>query len=159
MTTTGKPDRQYRRLPADDPAPPDAAEAPSFSRGWIRIRSPWLHPLELIRFLRLWRRLKRELDAAPGLRSFEYRLRLSPLMVGMHVVWTCRRDELRFTASSCHDTVASWSAHSPLTPALRLEHFAAAGDRVVRLGGFWLFEHETDLPSDAELPLRALREA
>jgi hypothetical protein len=159
MTTPGKPDRQYRRLPADDPPPPDAEGAPSFSRGWIRLRSPWRHPLELIRFLRLWRRLKRELDAAPGLRSFEYRLRLRPLMVGMHVVWDCHRDELRFAESSIHAAVASWSARSPLTPALRLEHFAASGDRLVRLGGFWLFEHEADLPSDAELPLHAARGA
>jgi hypothetical protein len=40
-----------------------------------------------------------------------------------------------------------------LIPAFRFEHFALDGDRIVRLGGFWLFEDEGDIPADAALPL------
>ena len=117
MTTHERAGRQYRRLPDDEPTTPGASEAPSFSRSWIRVRSAWRHPVEVFRLVRLWRGLKRQLDAAPGLRSFEYRL------------------------------------GSRLIPAFRFEHFALDGDRIVRLGGFWLFEDEGDIPADAALPL------
>jgi hypothetical protein len=153
MTTHERAGRRYRSLPDDGPNTPGASEAPSFSRSWIRVRSAWRHPVEVFRLVRLWRGLKRQLDAAPGLRSFEYRLRLRPFMIGMHVVWDRRRDEIRFAETSDHDEVASWAKRSRLIPAFRFEHFALDGDRIVRLGGFWLFEDERDIPADAALPL------
>jgi hypothetical protein len=153
MTTHERAGRQYRMLPDDEPSTPGASEAPSFSRSWIRVRSAWRHPVEVFRLVRLWRGLKRQLDAASGLRSFEYRLRLRPFMIGMHVVWDRHRDEIRFAETSAHGAVASWAKRSSLIPAFRFEHFALDGDRIVRLGGFWLFEDEGDIPADAALPL------
>jgi hypothetical protein len=152
MNAEGRRDRHFERLPADRPL--GDWEGPSFSRGWIRIRAPWRHPVEVARFASLWRRLKWELDRAPGLVSFEYRVILRPLMVGMHIAWRDARDEHHFIESSSHGAVAAWSRRSPLTPALRLEHFAVDAERrLIRLGGFLLYERPEDLPSDAVIPL------
>src|SRR5262249_1832444 len=107
------------------------------------------HPGEVLRFLRMWLRLKRELDQSPGLIGFEYRVRLRPLMIGMHVVWRSHDDEMRFYKDSSHKAISSWSFKSLLTPALRLEHFLRDEEsRLVRLGGFYVYETETDLPEE-----------
>jgi hypothetical protein len=134
----------YQKLPADAWVP--APSGPSFSRGWIRIRRPLRHPWEVFRFLRMWLKLKRELDRSPGLITFEYRVRLHPLMIGMHVVWRSHEDEMRFYKDSSHKVISTWSFMSPLTPAIRLEHFLRDEQRrLVRLGGFYVYEEETDL--------------
>jgi hypothetical protein len=97
----------------------------------------------------MWRQLKRELDRSPGLIAFEYRVRLRPLMLGMHVVWQSHDDEMRFYRDSSHRTISNWSFKSPLTPALRLEHFLRIEpNRRARLGGFYLYEQESDLPEE-----------
>jgi len=126
-----------------------AAAGPSFSRGWIRIRHALRHPWEVFRFLRMWLRLKRELDRSPGLIAFEYRVRLRPLTIGMHVVWRSHEDEMRFYKDSSHKVMSNWALGSPLTPALRLEHFFRdEQSRLIRLGGFYVYEKETDLPEE-----------
>jgi hypothetical protein len=97
----------------------------------------------------MWRRLKRELDRSPGLIAFEYRVRLSPFMLGMHAVWQSHEDEMRFYRDSSHRALSSWSFKSPITPALRLEHFLRIEpNRRARLGGFYLYEQESDLPEE-----------
>jgi hypothetical protein len=94
----------------------------------------------------MWLKLKRELDRSPGLLAFEYRVRLRPLMFGMHVVWRSHEDEMRFYRDSSHRAISAWSFKSPLTPALRLEHFLSIEpNQRARLGGFYLFEEESDL--------------
>jgi hypothetical protein len=138
---------RYQKLPADDcvTVPP----GPSFSRGWIRIRRPLRHLWEVLRFFRMWLALKRELDRSSGLIAFEYRLRLRPAMIGMHVVWRSHEDEMRFYRDSSHKVISSWSFKSPLTPALRLEHFFRDEQkRLVRLGGFYVYEQASDLPEE-----------
>jgi hypothetical protein len=139
--------KHFEKLPADDSA--SAPAGPSFSRGWIRFRRPWRYPFEVLRFLRMWLRLKRELDRSPGLIAFEYRVRLKPLMYGKHVVWQSHADEMRFYRESSHRAISNWSLRSPLTPALRLEHFLRLeANRRLRLGGFYVYENESDLPEE-----------
>jgi hypothetical protein len=139
--------KHYEKLLADDSTSMPAG--PSFSRGWIRFRQPWRYPFEVMRFLRMWLRLKRELDRSPGLIAFEYRVRLQPLMLGMHVVWQSHADEMRFYRESSHRAISNWSMKSLLTPALRLEHFVRLeASRRVRLGGFYVYENEGDLPEE-----------
>jgi hypothetical protein len=139
--------KHYQKLPADEGD--EALSGPSFSRGWIRVRQPLLHPWELWQFLRMWLTLKRELDRSPGLIAFEYRLRFRPFMIGMHVVWRSHADEMRFYTESSHKVVSQWSFRSQLTPALRLEHFVRDKKRrLVRLGGFRVYEKDTDLPDE-----------
>jgi hypothetical protein len=141
------PKKHYQKFQPDAGA--GQAAGPSFSRGWIRIRLALRHLWEVFRFLRMWLRLKRELDRSPGLIAFEYRVRLHPLMVGMHVVWRSHEDEMRFYKDSSHQVISTWSLRSPLTPALRLEHFRRDEQRrLVRLGGFYVYETETDLPEE-----------
>jgi hypothetical protein len=68
-------------------------------------------------------------------------------MFGMHIVWHSHEDEMRFYKDSSHQAISRWSLKSPLTPALRLEHFLRDEQRrLVRLGGFYVFENEGDLP-------------
>jgi heme-degrading monooxygenase HmoA len=139
--------KHFQEFPADDCGPVPAG--PTFSRGWIRFRRPVRHPWEVLQFLWMWRKLKRELDRSPGLISFEYRVRLRPLMIGMHVVWRSREDEMHFYHKSSHKKISSWALESPLTPALRLEHFVRDQERrLVRLGGFYVYETETDLSEE-----------
>jgi hypothetical protein len=139
--------KHYQQFQADGDVP--AAAGPSFSRGWIRFRHPLSYLREVIRFMRLWRKLKRELDRAPGLIAFEYRVRLRPLMIGMHIVWRSHEDEMEFYRCSSHKMISKWAIRSPLTPALRLEHFLRDEQRrLVRIGGFYLYEVETDLPEE-----------
>ncbi len=100
--------------------------------------------------MRGWRRLKREMDRTEGLRAFEYRINLRPLMIGMHIVWRSHEDELRFYKNSSHLELSRWSMRSPLTSALILEHFTRdEGKALVRLGGFYVYEREDDLPQDS----------
>jgi hypothetical protein len=147
MVRDRTPNKHYQKFQPDAGAPP--AAGPSFSRGWIRIRDVLRHPWQLIRFLRMWLRLKRELDRSPGLIAFEYRVRLRPLMIGMHIVWRSHEDEMRFYKDSSHKMISNWSLKSPLTPALRLEHFFRDDqNRLLRLGGFYVYEKETDLPEE-----------
>jgi hypothetical protein len=147
MIRNRTPKKHYRKLQAHAGDLPGAG--PSFSRGWIRIRRPLRHPWELFRFLRMWLKLKRELDRSPGLIAFEYRVRLHPLMIGMHIVWRSHEEEMRFYKDSSHKDISTWSLRSPLTPALRLEHFLRDEQcRLVRLGGFYVYETENDLPEE-----------
>jgi hypothetical protein len=147
MVHNRAPKKYYEKFQADTGVSP--AAGPSFSRGWIRIRHPLRHAWEVLRFLRMWVQLKRELDRSPGLIAFEYRVRLYPLMIGMHVVWRSHEDEMRFYKDSSHKVISNWSFRSPLTPALRLEHFLRdEQSRLLRLGGFYVYETKTDLPEE-----------
>ena len=139
--------KHYQKFQPDAGVSP--AAGPSFSRGWIRFRHALRYPWEVFRFLRMWLKLKRELDRSAGLIAFEYRVRLRPLTIGMHVVWRSHEDEMRFYKDSSHKVMSNWSLGSPLTPALRLEHFFRdEQNRLVRLGGFYVYEKETDLPEE-----------
>ena len=134
------------------PIPPDPEAAswkgPVVSRGWLRARHPWLHPFAVTSLLFQWLRLKKELDHSPGLLLFEYRFRFDQLLFGMHVCWRSKQDEAEFYRSSSHKTMADWAMRSPLLPAVKLEHLALdSTNRVIRLGGFYACESETDLPA------------
>jgi len=130
-----KSERKYQKTAALASA--SDLDIPSVSRGWIMIHRPWMHPLESLRFLKLWRKLKKELDRAPGLRSFEYRVSLAPLMMGMHIAWESHRHEIAFYRNSSHGKVAAWSMKATLTPALMLRHYAINGEKTWKLlGGF-----------------------
>ncbi len=103
------------------------------------------HPQLTRDLILLWFELARQ-----GLRAFEYRINLRPLMIGMHIVWRSHEDELRFYKNSSHLELSRWSMRSPLTSALILEHFTRdEGKALVRLGGFYVYEREDDLPQDS----------
>jgi hypothetical protein len=139
--------KHYQQFHADGAVPPTAG--PSFSRSWFRFRHPLRYPSEVLRFLRMWRKLKRELDRAPGLIAFEYRVRFRPLMIGFHIVWRTHEDEMHFYKSSSHKMISKWSLGSPLARAQRLEHFLRDDQRrLVRIGGFYLYEADADLPEE-----------
>ena len=131
--------KSYRHLASEEI--PLNSEGTFISIGWIRTKQPLLHPIESLRFYRLWRRLKRELDAAPGLTSFEYRLTFRPMRIGMEVSWSDQEAEKVFYRKSTHPAISKWAMQSVLTPAMRLDHlFKDHNGRVYLRGGFSAFE-------------------
>lgn len=139
--------KRYISIPPD----PEAVswKGPVVSRGWLVGRSPLLHPVASIHLLLKWIRLKRELNRAPGLLSFEYRLRFDAYLFGMYVCWRSKEDEMEFYRTSSHRDIAEWAMKARLIPALKLEHLALdANQRLIALGGFYACEREEVMPSN-----------
>ena len=148
MAPDQPPPSRKRYVPIQPDLEAASWKGPVVSRGWLRARHPWRHPVAVASLLLQWLRLKRELDRAPGLLLFEYRFRFNILLFGMHVCWRRKEDEGAFYQASSHKTIADWAMHSRLLPAVKLEHLALdSTNRIIRLGGFYACESETDLPA------------
>jgi heme-degrading monooxygenase HmoA len=143
-----------KRMVRIRPTPEDASwTGPVLVRGWLRIRDPWRHPLEVIALYRRWRRVRRDLNTAKGFRSFEYWQRLESLLFGMHVGWS-NNDELgEFRDCPSHREISRWAMASRLVIAMKLETLAVDADgRLINLGGFYVCRTDADLPADALFP-------
>lgn len=137
------------------PQAPEASswEGPVLVRGWLRVQSPWAHPVAAVTLIRKWRRVRKSLDAAPGFKFIEYWQRLEHLLFGMHVGWSNQLELGSFDADPAHHDIAAWATRSAFVTAMKLETFALmAGGRVVRLGGFHMAASDDELPPDELLP-------
>jgi heme-degrading monooxygenase HmoA len=131
-------------------------DGPVVVRGWLRVRSPWRHPIEAATLIRKWRRVRKALDTAPGFRFFEYWQRLEQLLFGMHVGWSNQADLGAFDDHETHRDIATWAIRSTLVVAMKLETFGVTDDgRVIRLGGFHMAAKGDDLPEDELVRVRA----
>jgi heme-degrading monooxygenase HmoA len=129
---------------------------PVLVRGWLRVRPPWRHPFAAMTLLRKWRRLKHDVDRGNGFLSFEYWQRLDQMVFGMHVGWRSNAELQEFYPIASHRDIAKYATKSSLVCAMKLETFAVDSDgRLNRLGGFYICERESDLPSDSLFPVRA----
>lgn len=126
---------------------------PVLVRGWLRLRRPWVHPVAAMTLALKWRRVRSDLDRATGFLSFEYWQRLDVLVFGMHVGWTTYEDSGRFSGYPSHLDIASWATASRLICAMKLETLALDTDgRLIRLGGFYICERESDVPPESLFP-------
>ena len=142
------------RLPAGPSA--EHCTGPVLVRGWLRVRHPWLHPAAALTLVRKWSRLKKDVDRSDGFLSFEYWQRLDALVFGMHVGWNSYAELQAFYKTPSHRDIAAFATGSSLVRAMKLETMAIdADDHIIRLGGFYICEDESDLPNDSLFP-RAL---
>lgn len=138
------------------PAGPESTSwtGPVLIRGWLRLRQPWRRPLAALTLALKWRSVRRDLARAPGFASFEYWQRLESLVLGMHVGWATYEDSARFADVASHVDMARWATASRLVRAMKLETVALSPDgRLIRLGGFYISEQESDIPRDSLFPL------
>lgn len=137
------------------PAPEASSwQGPVLVRGWLRVRSPWMHPVAALTLIRKWRRVRKALDSAPGFRFFEYWQRLEQLVFGMHVGWSNPEELVSFDMDPAHHDIAAWATRSTFVTAMKLEKFALLPDgRVVTLGGFHMMAAGDQLPADELLRL------
>jgi len=142
--------RMFRIPPAPEG---EGWTGPVLVRGWLRLRRPWMHSVATLRLALKWRRVRKDLDRATGFVSFEYWQRLEVLVLGMHVGWTTYEDSGRFRDVPSHVDIARWATASQLVCAMKLETLALTTDgQLIRLGGFYICERESDIPRDSLFP-------
>ena len=143
--------KRMTRLPAGREA--ESWTGPVLVRGWLRIRTPWRHPIAAMKLLRKWIRLKNDVDRGVGFLSFEYWQRFEVLVFGMHVGWRSNAELQAFYQTPSHRDIAAFATRSPLVRAMKLETIAiASGNRILHLGGFFICADRRDLPSDSLFP-------
>ena len=113
-----------------------------------------LHPVDCVKLIKKWLRLKKDVDRGQGFLSFEYWQRLDQLVFGMHVGWRSDAELKSFYQTPSHKDIAAFAMRSGLIRAMKLETLAM-DDRgqVIRLGGFVICTDSTDLPIDSLFPL------
>ena len=129
---------------------------PVLVRGWLRVRRPMLHPVDCLKLIKKWLRLKKDVDQGQGFISFEYWQRLDQLVFGMHVGWSTNAELNSFYQTPSHKDISAFAMRSDLIRAMKLETLAMDEQgHMMRLGGFVICTDNSDLPIDSLFPLPA----
>ena len=131
----------------------DQWTGPVLVRGWLRARTPMLHPVDCAKLIRKWLRLKADVNRGKGFLSFEYWQRFEQLVFGMHVGWASNEKLISFYRTPSHKDISTFAMRSDLVRAMKLETLAIDGaGHVMRVSGFVICADDSDLPNDALFP-------
>src|SRR5258708_27844674 len=113
---TGKRMTRLAPTPGADEWP-----GPVLVRGWLRVRTPAMHPVACLKLFKKWLRLKKDVDHGQGFVSFEYWQRFNQLVFGMHVGWSSNAELSSFYRTPSHKDIAAFATKSDLVRAMKLE--------------------------------------